>query len=167
MRVTIFLAVIIATTVPAFARFVALGAMDVTIRDSVTAKPIAGATVLVSSPNYRRETVTDQTGRFTLDYLQPGTYIIEARMEGYSQSRQSVDVVAGRVSAVALSIVPALRWIVRVMDVHWPEVVSPGTTADVYVPVWGRALVDPFDSAFQILSFAPGLTFGRAQRMMR
>ena len=148
MRVMIFLALMFATAVPAFARFIALGTIDVTIRDSVTAEPIAGATVVVTAPHYRREIVTDQTGRFILGYLQPGSYTIEARKEGYSRVYQSVDVAAGRISTVALSAPPALRWIARVMHVDWPAIVAPNITADVYIPVWGRSLVNPFTRLF-------------------
>jgi len=167
MRVMIFMALIIATTVPAFAHFVLVGALDGTVRDSATAVPVANAAVTATSAGCKVTVSTDQAGRFAFVGLAVGKYTLIISKPGYRSVFVVVNITSGRSSTnVTIDLQKSLRTVI-VEFRHWPGLVNPGKVPDVYVPLLGIPRVNVFDSVFGLLPFVPGLTFGSAPRMMR
>ena len=88
-----------------------------TLTDSVTLEPIVRAVVVIEE--LRREVVSDDTARFVVDAVPPGTYHLSVRAPGYTARRTEIVVEASPVT-VDLNIDP---------EVHYEEVVSVGPTA--------------------------------------
>lgn len=66
--------------------------------------PIEGAEVVVVGSS--NQTLTDSSGRFTFNGLAPDRYSVAAQKLGYKQGSQTVDVTAGEVSEVQLTLEP-------------------------------------------------------------
>lgn len=159
------LVLMIALLAPAHAA--TLGAIDGLVQDSATAAPVTDALVSASSPYFQRSSKTDQAGRFSFSGLSTGTCTIVISKAGYEKASIEVAVVGDR-AAIGVMVVlrPTLRFINVTMR-DWPTLFFNPHAADVYVPPWGHAEVNVFNSAFRLLPFVPGLTFGGAPRMMR
>ncbi len=93
---------------PALAR---AQAVDVTgmVRDSATARPLAGAALVLAGTGYQQATQTDETGAYRFVGARPGSYVLQVRRLGYAPWRGAVDVTSGRASVnISLARVTAL-----------------------------------------------------------
>ena len=70
----------------------------------LAAEPIAGAIVTLSGLPHA--VATDQAGAFRFSLLRPSTYLLEVRASGYMPGNATVQVVAGDVSTVEVSLLP-------------------------------------------------------------
>lgn len=69
------------------------------------AGPLSGANIEIrDGPDAKKTTTTDETGRFTLSGLQPGTVTVRAWKSGYSDTDQRVTLEAGNVVTLAFSV---------------------------------------------------------------
>ncbi len=55
-------------------------------------QPVPGATVIASQNGKRTVTTTDESGRYELPNLAPGTYAMEVQMFGFQAARRQVQV---------------------------------------------------------------------------
>jgi iron complex outermembrane receptor protein len=65
------------------------GSLSGTVTDKADGKPIAGANV--SIPDLRINTVTDVHGKFSMNQLPKGVYLVQVRFLGYAAFNQRVD----------------------------------------------------------------------------
>ena len=95
--------------------------------NSVTGMTVAGATIRIDE--LRRETVTAEDGTFTFENVQPGSYHVSVRSEGYSSRRSEITVGPGSVAQVDVTVDPEL---------HYHETVSvspePRSQFEAYQP---------------------------------
>lgn len=143
-----------------------LGALHGSVRDSATAAAVPDAVVTASSPSCTETVRTDQDGSFIIAGVPFGRYTITLSKSGYENTSLAIKIAGDRVATQAdITMSRAIRVIAHVRDWHPYQLVSPNVTADKYVPLW--LFASPFGSAFNLLPFVPGLTFGNAPRMMR
>ncbi|HKY19777.1 MAG TPA: TonB-dependent receptor [Vicinamibacterales bacterium] len=86
--------------------------------NSLSAAPIAGATVVLEES--RRETVSDADGLFQFDGVMPGRYHVSVRTTGYSSRRTEVTVPAPAAMPIDVFVDP---------DLHFQEVASVSADA--------------------------------------
>ena len=94
----------------------ATGTVSGSVDDDSTGRPLIGVTILASA--IKRQVTTDQTGHFTLTEVAPGNLLVIARRLGYEQQGAVVQVIAGEVREMKISmhrIVPTLDT-VRVVE---------------------------------------------------
>jgi iron complex outermembrane receptor protein len=95
--------------------------------NSVTGMTVAGATIRIDE--LRRETVTAEDGTFTFENVQPGSYHVSVRSEGYSSRRSEITVGAASAAQVDVTVDPEL---------HYHETVSvspePRSQFEAYQP---------------------------------
>jgi hypothetical protein len=97
MKAVLFLVVVAGLPHTAFAQSVIAG----TVTDSFGA-PIAGVTVAASSPELIekiRTTATDNAGRYRIENLRPGTYVVTFTLDGWSPLRREGIELAGSFTA--------------------------------------------------------------------
>jgi Carboxypeptidase regulatory-like domain/TonB dependent receptor len=95
--------------------------------------PIAGASVLATSPSQVVTITTDASGRFSMLSLAPDTYTITVSKDGFETSTTTgVSVFADQVQTLRVALAPSLRTIARVTARSSMDVVKSGTTTDVY-----------------------------------
>jgi protocatechuate 3,4-dioxygenase beta subunit len=82
----------------------ALGGVRVTVVDGKTGKAVPGATVLLKGKPGAK---TDDSGRFQLGDLKPGTYSISVRKTGFENGSESFTVKAGGITSLRIRLVPA------------------------------------------------------------
>jgi hypothetical protein len=131
-------------------------------------EPVAGATVVVTSPAQREQTVTDAAGRFVFISLQPATYaVIIARHEYGTVAIQHVAVSADATTSVVARI-SRVFWTIGGLWVRPKRsLVQPGRPADAYVVSSNWLLYDIDGTSVYALHFIPGLTFGSAPELSR
>nr|WP_217452189.1 TonB-dependent receptor [Mucilaginibacter humi] len=76
------------------------GTISGTVTDKKDGSPIVGATV--SIPDLKTGTITDANGKYTLNHLSKGTYIVQFSYVGYSSVTQRVDLSKATVLNVQL-----------------------------------------------------------------
>ena len=109
------------------------GGISGTVVDATTNRPVADATVTVSSPSGGATATTNGAGSFNFLTLGPDTYTVSATKTGYNSASQSgVTVFADQTHTLTLAISPALRTIANVTARAAGNLVKPGTTADIY-----------------------------------
>jgi iron complex outermembrane receptor protein len=89
MKFIAMLFFMLATTIYTKANDAAAGSISGTVTDKKDGTPIPGATVTI--PDLKTGTITDANGKFTLDHISRGTYIIQVSYIGYSSFTQRVD----------------------------------------------------------------------------
>src|SRR5690606_11144325 len=72
------------------------------VTESGTLRPLSAAQV--SIPALQRGTVTDASGRYSIDNLPPGTYEVRAQMIGYQATTETVTVSAESTATLDLSV---------------------------------------------------------------
>jgi len=104
-----------------------------TVVDVTTNRPVANATVTVSSPSGGSTATTNNAGNFNFLTLAPDTYTVSATKSGYNSASQSgVTVFADQTHTLTLAIRPSLTTIANVTARAAGNLVKPGTTADIY-----------------------------------
>lgn len=141
------------------------GTLSLSVTDSATGSPIAGAKVTVASPSQTASGPTDGSGHLTFLSLAPDTYVVSVEDQGYEpQSLTGETVVADNTRTVSVVLVKSLHVIGHVTARAASSLVRPGTTVDVYsisssaqdkesVAGGGGTL----NSAFSALSTVPGV----------
>jgi hypothetical protein len=121
---------VLCTNVPAFAQ--TTGAINGRVTGT-NGVPLAGATVIASSPSQSVTTRTDASGHFSLVSLSPDNYTISVTHEGYTPlSQPGINVQANQVLTLQFAMQAALRTIATVTALGGAALVRPGTTQDVY-----------------------------------
>ncbi|MBV9269509.1 MAG: carboxypeptidase regulatory-like domain-containing protein, partial [Candidatus Eremiobacteraeota bacterium] len=113
----------------------ALAGTTGTISGTLTAeggKPVAGATVTVSSPSQTSSTTTDAAGHFIFLSLAPDSYSVSAQKEGYASVSQSGVTVFADNNQVLTLTTQVMKTIANVTSRAAGSLVKPGTTSDVY-----------------------------------
>jgi hypothetical protein len=130
--------------------------------------PIAGATVTVTSPSQREQTVTDANGHFSFVSLAPNTYAVTISRPGYGTiAYREVAVNADASSSVVVA-VQRLYWTIDGLRVRQKtDLVQPRTTADVYVVPATWPFYSFNGTEIYALHFVPGLTFGSGPELSR
>jgi putative alpha-1,2-mannosidase len=110
------------------------GAVNGTVVDAQSNKPIAGAVVTAQSPSQSARTTSDAAGRFSFISLAPDTYAISVpATAAYDAATVSgVTVQADQTLTVTLQQPTKLKVIGSVTSRAASALVKPGTTADVY-----------------------------------
>jgi TonB dependent receptor/Carboxypeptidase regulatory-like domain len=110
------------------------GAVNGSVVEATTNKPIAGADVTAQSPTQSAHTRSDATGRFSFISLAPDTYTVTvAATPSYDAATISgVTVQADQTLTLDLRQSPKLKVIGAVTSRAAAALVKPGTTADVY-----------------------------------
>ncbi len=149
------------------------GAADTTgaLRGLVTDQrhaPVAGATVVVTSPAQREQTVTDAAGRFVFISLMPATYAVAISRRGYGTvAVQNVAVSADATTSMVARL-SRMFWLIDGMRIRQKTaLVQPGRAADSYVipSYWPLYNID--GTNIYALHFVPGLTFGSGPELSR
>jgi len=65
------------------------GSLTGTVTDKADGKPIAGATIAI--PDLRIATISDANGKYTINHLPKGIYLVQVRFLGYATFTQRVD----------------------------------------------------------------------------
>ncbi|MEO7201933.1 MAG: carboxypeptidase-like regulatory domain-containing protein [Candidatus Tumulicola sp.] len=130
--------------------------------------PIAGATVVVTSPSQREQTVTDASGRFVFISLSPATYDVIISGGGFRTiAMQDVAVSADATTSIVAR-VSRVYWLIDGMRVRpKASLLQPGRTADAYVLPSFWPLYDVNGTGVYALHFIPGLSFGSATVLSR
>ncbi|HTJ26920.1 MAG TPA: TonB-dependent receptor [Candidatus Limnocylindria bacterium] len=119
--------------VPAFAQSLTAGAIEGTVTDAVTKKPVAGAVVTAAAPSGRGTARTDANGFYAIQNLAPDTYAIAIGIPGYEPVNISgVTVLQDQVQHVDQGLVKTLQSIGRVTTRAASSLVQQQQTADVY-----------------------------------
>ena len=102
--------------------------------DGQTKAPIASAIVTATSASQTATTRTDANGSFNFISLAPDTYVVSAQVQGYDAfSASGVTVIADQVQiAGTFTLAKSLRTIGKTQARTSGNLVSPGTTSDVY-----------------------------------
>ncbi len=110
------------------------GAVNGSVVDVQSNKPISGATVTAQSPSQSARTTSDASGRFSFISLAPDTYTIAvAATPAYdTASISGVTVQADQTLTLSLQQSPRLKVIGTVTSRAASALVKAGTTADVY-----------------------------------
>jgi hypothetical protein len=109
------------------------GGISGIITETGSTKPIAGATVSVTSPSQSASTTTDARGHFAFVSLAPDEYTLALSKTGYEPaSYAGVAVFADAQQTLTLSMRIALKTIANVTSRSAASLVRPGTTADLY-----------------------------------
>jgi hypothetical protein len=95
--------------------------------------PVAGASVVVTSPSQTATVTTDASGRFSLLSLAPDTYTFSVSKTGFDTATLTgVSVFADQLQTLRVTLAPSLRTIAHVTARSSMDLVKPGTTNDVY-----------------------------------
>jgi hypothetical protein len=130
-RIAVVLIFLLAFT--SVARAGTTGGISGIVTELGTSKPIAGATVTVTSPSQTATATTDARGHFAFVSLEPDEYTISLRKSGYEPlSYAGVAVLADAQQTLTLNMRVALRTIASVTSRSAASLVKPGTTADIY-----------------------------------
>ena len=109
------------------------GAITGTVVDAQTKAPIAGVSVVASSPSQVSRVTTDAGGRYTFLSLAPETYTITAQRAGYEPvSIAGISVFADQSQALPIALQKSLKQIARVTSRSSLSPVKPGVGTDVY-----------------------------------
>jgi hypothetical protein len=109
------------------------GSIGGTVLSTENGTPIAGATVVATSPSQTSTTTTDASGRFTMLSLAPDTYTIAVTKAGFSpNSTTGVSIFADQIQNIRIGLQPALKNIATVTSRSSMDLVKQGTTTDVY-----------------------------------
>jgi hypothetical protein len=101
--------------------------------ESSARTPIAGASVVASSPSQVAQTVTDVSGAFSFIALQPDTYTVTVRKERFEAASQpGIFVTADQSATVTLTMLPIPKTIANTTAVSSQSLVRAGVTSDVY-----------------------------------
>lgn len=130
--------------------------------------PVAGATVVVTSPAQREQTVTDAAGRFVFISLMPSTYAVTITGREYGTlAIQDVAVSADATSSMVARL-SRLFWLIDGKRVRLKTaLVQPGRAGDAYVIPSYWPLYDIDGTSIYALHFIPGLTFGSGPELSR
>ncbi|HEY1682093.1 MAG TPA: carboxypeptidase-like regulatory domain-containing protein [Candidatus Tumulicola sp.] len=130
--------------------------------------PVAGATVVATSPAQREETVTDAAGHFVFISLVPATYAVTiTRREFGTIAIQDVAVSADATTSMVARM-SRVFWLIDGMQVRQKAaLVQPGRAADAYVIPSYWPLYDVNGTNIYALHFVPGLTFGPGPELSR
>src|SRR5262245_11588220 len=67
------------------------GTLTGVVLDGATKTPLVGAVVIATNQNNQisRNGITNAQGRYTIAFLEPGTYMVTAQMDGYSANSRA------------------------------------------------------------------------------
>ena len=109
------------------------GTLTGVVYESGTQTPIAGATVVATSPSQTATATTDAGGRFSFVSLAPDAYDVAVSKDGYDRTVHSgVVVFADQTQTLTLTAPKHLKEIGNVTSRASSELVKSGTTSDVY-----------------------------------
>lgn len=100
---------------------------------NATGSPVAGATIVATSPSQSATVTSDAAGRYAFLSLAPDTYTVVVSKEGFETTTTTgITVFADNVQSLRFVLHPALKTIATVTTRSSMDVVKPGTTSDVY-----------------------------------
>ncbi|MBI5507919.1 MAG: TonB-dependent receptor [Deltaproteobacteria bacterium] len=121
---------------PAMARAGTTGALRGAVIHSETAEPLAGVTVIATSPALQGEeaTLTDDQGRYTITGLPPGSYRLRFEFAGAATDRNNVAVSVDKTITVNVELsTAAVQGEVYTIDEVAPSVDVASTTTGITV----------------------------------
>src|SRR5947209_2732780 len=148
------------------------GAVNGTVVDNQSNKPLAGAVVTAQSPSQSANTTSDASGRFSFISLAPDTYTISvpATSAHDAAAISGVTVQADQTLTLTLQQAPKLKVIGSVTSRAASALVKAGTTADVYsinAVTQDKASVagggGSLNSAWSAISTVPGVFIASGQ----
>jgi hypothetical protein len=95
-------------------------------------KPLAGATVTITSPSQMSTATSDSHGVFALISVAPDTYTVVVQKAGYDSASTIVVVQADQTISLAPVLHESIKTIATVKARGTATLVRPGTTSDVY-----------------------------------
>jgi outer membrane receptor protein involved in Fe transport len=130
----VFAAALLASLgLPAIAQSLTAGAIEGTITDAGTKKPLPGVTVTVSAPSGHSSATTDARGFYAIQSLAPDTYAVAIHGQGYETLTVSgVTVLQDQVQHVDEGLAKSVQTIGRVAARAATSLVQAQQTADVY-----------------------------------
>jgi hypothetical protein len=122
---------------------------------------VPGASVTVTGPQGARTTVTDATGRFTVPFLNPGTYSVKAELQGFKSFEQR-DIVVRLEQTVDLPITMQVGGLTETVDVTGtsPVVDTQTTTVGANLDSAMLSRLPVGRSLAETLYVAPGVSSG-------
>ena len=140
---------------PAFAG--TTGVLRGCVSDSMTGRPLGGATVVAQSGAQVARTTTDATGHYVFVDLLPGTYTVSVELRHYDPvSVAEIPVQADRSVTVAIATHVELRTVIRDFVTRRDDLLRPGIAPDLYVV----RLSFPARTTSDEMRFIPGVTAG-------
>ncbi|HEY4442263.1 MAG TPA: TonB-dependent receptor [Candidatus Elarobacter sp.] len=101
--------------------------------DQKTGAPLAGASVVASSPSQTERSTTDANGGFRFLSLSPDTYTVTVSRTGYETLQLAgITVQADQTQTLNRDLAPRLATIGSTTSRRASDLVKPGTTSDVY-----------------------------------
>jgi hypothetical protein len=172
MRKIAALVVLTLLAAPPHALASTTGTLRGRVVDASTHAPIAGATVVATSPSQTAQSATDAAGAFSFISLAPDTYTVNASKAGYDpQSQAGITVVADQSATVTFSLAKALKTIARTTSRSTQSLVHSGVTSDVYSvnPAGQKAAATlngsgSLTQAYGAISSAPGVNIPSNQQ---
>ena len=103
--------VALAACVAVAAADVATGSLQGIVKDKATGSPLAGVTVIVTSPTLRdtQTAITDEHGAYSLASLPPGIYVVTFYYADVTLERRNIRVAAGGKVVVATQLIDTAR----------------------------------------------------------
>jgi len=142
------------------------GALNGTVADRASGAPLANVMIVVTSPQEREQSKTDQRGNYVLVNLQPGAYTVTAIRVGYNPYSAVVAVRPGSETTLKIVLTKSLSAIA--VDCFCPQpLMQPTIVADEYrVKGWNAPSSNVVESAMPLLLSVAGITFGSEPRMV-
>jgi hypothetical protein len=163
-------AVVVGLTMPLFGAVASAettGALRGLVTDQRHA-PVAGATVVVTSPAQREQTTTDAAGRFVFISLVPATYAVTITRREYGTVAIRDVAVNADATTSMVARMSQVFWIIDGMRVRSrTALVQPGRATDAYIIPSYWPLYDVNGTNIDALHFIPGLTFGPGPELSR
>ncbi len=140
------------------------GGLSGTITEAQSQKPVADATVTVTSPSQTATAKTNAAGKYVFVSLMPDTYTVTVARQGYEPlALNGVSIFADQVQALPIRMRLSLRTIASVTSRSAISPVKAGVTTDVYsvnpaltqtaAPVGGGGNLD---NAYSAIASMPG-----------
>ncbi|MBV8162663.1 MAG: TonB-dependent receptor [Candidatus Eremiobacteraeota bacterium] len=148
------------------------GGLHGRITDVESGQPVADVSVTVTAPAQTATTVTSASGEYTFLSLNPDTYTLTAKKDGYSiEQVPGITIISDQVRSVNVRIQRSLKTIGKVAVHGTAGLVRSGVVSDVYsvnavtqkaaAPLAGAASLN---QAYGAIATAPGVNYDQGQQ---
>jgi Carboxypeptidase regulatory-like domain/TonB dependent receptor-like, beta-barrel/TonB-dependent Receptor Plug Domain len=141
------------------------------VTDSDTHQPLAGVSVTVVSPGQSETQLTSATGEYNFLSLEPDTYLLTAKKDGYSVTQiPGITIISDQQRSVDVHLQKELKSLGRVAVRGSAGLVRSGVVSDVYsVNAAGNKAAAPLGGAgalnqsYGAIASAPGVNYDQGQ----